>query len=166
MAAYHLAEVNVAKALAPVDDPLLADFVARLDAVNALADGSPGFVWRLMTESGNSTDVRAYEDPYILFNLSVWESPEALKAFVYRGGHLEVMRRRREWFERALEMSLAMWWIPAGEIPTVEEAKARLAHLREHGDSAHAFSFHRLFPPPDAPDPRPHEDLADPCPAP
>src|SRR5690242_852853 len=96
--AYHLAQVNIARMLAPLDSGIMADFVARLDAINALADGSPGFVWRYQTAEGNATALRAYDDESILFNLSVWDSPEALKTYVYRSAHSAVMRRRREWF--------------------------------------------------------------------
>lgn len=150
MPGFHLAQLNLARALAPVDDPRLAEFVALLDQVNAVADRSPGFVWRLKTESGNATDIQAFDDALMLINMSVWESPDSLRRFVYEGPHLGVMRQRAKWFERALESYYVLWWVPAGHIPTIEEAKARLEHLREHGESAHAFSFSRLFPAPDA----------------
>jgi len=133
--------------LAPIGDPLMADFVALLEEINALADRSPGFVWRLQTESGNATYVRAYDDDYILFNLSVWESVEHLKDYVYRGAHAEVMRRRRQWFEKFDGSYTALWWVEAGHVPTVEEAKERLEHLRERGESEFAFSFKQIFAP-------------------
>ena len=142
----HLAQVNVARALAPTDSPLLADFMAALDPVNALADGAPGFVWRLATEDGNATAIRPFEDERILVNMSVWETVEDLAAFVYRSGHLDVMRRRREWFAR-IEHHMALWWVPAGHVPSLAEAKERLAHLRRHGPTPHAFTFKARFAP-------------------
>lgn len=148
MSAYHLAQVNIAVPRAPVDSPLLADFVAALDPINALADKSPGFVWRLQTEDGNATAIRAFDDEQIMVNLSVWESIEALGDYVYRSAHIDVMRRRREWFEH-LDLYLALWWVPAGHIPTVAEAEGRLTHLRDHGPGPFAFTFRRPFPSPD-----------------
>jgi heme-degrading monooxygenase HmoA len=135
--------------LAPLDDPLMAKFVARLDEINALADRSPGFVWRLQTEEGNATDLRPYEDERILVNMSLWESLEHLKAYVYKSGHAEVMRQRRQWFEKFESMYLALWWVKAGHIPTVAEARQRLEVLNKHGESGYAFTFKKPFPPPD-----------------
>jgi hypothetical protein len=146
-AAYQIAQVNIARAREPLDSRLLAEFVAALEPVNALADRSPGFVWRLQTEEGDATSIRAFEDELMIVNLSVWESIDALWRFVYDGKHLEVMRRRREWFER-IERHLALWWVPAGHRPEVDEAKERLEHLRLRGPGAHAFTFKRHFPPP------------------
>jgi heme-degrading monooxygenase HmoA len=145
---YHLAQINIARMLAPIDDPLMAEFVARLDTINALADRSPGFIWRLQTESGDATCVRAYDDERIIVNMSVWESLEALTAFVYASDHRPVMRRRRQWFERFDGHYMALWWVPEGEIPSVEEAKERLEHLRAHGPTPFAFTFARAFPAP------------------
>jgi hypothetical protein len=144
----HLAQVNIARALAPIDDPLMAGFVARLDDINALADTSPGFVWRLKTDEGNATSLHPYDDERILVNMSVWESPEQLKDFVYRTAHAQVMRQRKNWFERFGQAYTALWWIPGGHIPTIAEAKERLAYLQLHGDSEFAFSFAHLFPAP------------------
>src|SRR5262249_31250326 len=165
MKRYQLAQVNVAVPRAPVDSPLLADFVAALDPINRLADGSPGFVWRLQTAEGNATAVRM-SDERLLVNMSVWESVEALSDFVYRSDHVEVMRRRRKWFE-TMDLYLALWWIPRGHIPTVAEAEERLTHLRAHGPSAYTFTFRQPFPPPDATHaaaPPPRDD--DRCPGP
>jgi len=151
MPTYYLAQVNIARMLAPLEDPLMAEFVALLDEINALADRSPGFVWRLQTESGNATYIRPYEDDRIIVNLSVWESVEHLKEYVYRSAHAEVMRRRSQWFEKFDGPYMALWWIEAGHIPTAEEAvkeaKERLDHLREHGESEFAFSFKRVYAP-------------------
>ena len=162
---FHLAQVNIARLRAPLDDPLLAGFVARLDDVNALADAAPGFVWRLQTDAGNATVLRPYDDDRILYNLSVWQNPECLREFVYRGAHVEVMRQRKSWFERYDGPYYALWWVPAGHVPSVDEAKDRLEHLRAHGESAQAFSFAKPYPPPDSPDPRPSPGFADPCPS-
>jgi hypothetical protein len=148
---FHVAQVNIALPKAPVDSPLLADFMALLDPVNALADASDGFVWRLQTDEGNATSIRPFEDERLMVNLSTWESVEALREFVYRSVHVEVMRRRREWFEH-MRLYMALWWVPAGHIPSVEEAKDRLAHLREHGPTPHAFTFKQPFAPPDGSD--------------
>lgn len=161
---YHIAQINIARAKAPLDDPSMAGFVARLDEINRLADDSPGFVWRLRTDAGNATDLRAYDDDAILVNMSVWESPETLRDFVYRSMHAQVMRRRREWFERFEGMYYALWWVPAGHVPTVEEGKLRLAHLRQNGESPYAFSFARIYPPPGAAAAS-ELDLSAPCPA-
>ena len=126
---FHIAQVNIARMRAPLEDPLMADFVAQLDPVNALADASPGFVWRFQTEGGNATSVRPLPDPLILFNMSVWESVEALQAYVYRSNHASALRDRKRWFEKSTGPVAALWWIPAGEVPTVEDGKTRLAHL-------------------------------------
>jgi hypothetical protein len=149
MSNWHLAQINVARAVAPIDDPAMAEFVAQLEAINAVADASPGFVWRLQSESGNATDIQAYSDPRIIINMSVWESAEALFEYVYKSDHLSVLRRRRDWFERANRPILALWWIEAGRLPTVEEGVGRLDHLAEHGPTAQAFTFKERFPTPD-----------------
>jgi hypothetical protein len=146
--AWHLAQVNIARMLAPLDSPVMTGFVAKLDEFNALADHSPGFVWRFQSDSGNATYLRPYDDDRIIFNMSVWQNPEVLKAYVYRTGHADMIRQRQQWFEHSDEAILALWWIPAGHIPTVDEAKDRLAHLRQHGPSAYAFGFRQIFPPP------------------
>ena len=145
---HHIAQLNIARAKAPLDTPLLADFVTQLDAVNALAEASAGFVWRLKSDSGNATDIRAYDDPLMIVNMSVWESIEALFDFAYRTSHTKVMNRRKEWFESLAGPHMVLWWIPAGTIPTVEEAKRQLDHLAAHGPTATAFTFKVRFPAP------------------
>ncbi|MFE1810290.1 DUF3291 domain-containing protein [Streptomyces sp. NPDC059533] len=140
-AAAHLAQLNVAALRHPLDDPRIAPFVELLDPVNAAADGAPGFVWRLVEEGeADATGLRPAGDGVIV-NLSVWENQEALWDFAYRSGHLEAMRRRREWFERHVEAHLVLWWVPAGHLPTVGEALERLADLQTHGPTPRAFTF-------------------------
>lgn len=146
--AYHLAQYNVARLVASLDDPLIADFVAALDRVNQLGDRSRGFVWRHQTADGNSTSVRVRGDPLILINFSVWQDAESLFEFTYRSDHAEVYRRRRDWFEAPSEAHLVLWWISAGHEPTVEEAEERLDYLRAHGPTAEAFTFKQRFPAP------------------
>jgi heme-degrading monooxygenase HmoA len=148
MAAHHLAQVNVATLRAPLDGPELAGFVAQLEPINALADHSPGFVWRLQTEDGDATSIRPYDDERIMVNLSVWASLEALRGFVYATRHLDVMRRRREWFHRMADPYLALWWVPAGTIPTVAEARDRIELLAGNGPGPEAFTFRSPFPAP------------------
>jgi hypothetical protein len=148
MASHHLAQVNLATLRAPLDSPDLAGFVAQLEPVNALADQSPGFVWRLQTEDGDATAIRPFEDDRVIVNLSVWASLEALRTFVYASRHLDVMRQRRAWFHRMPDPFMALWWVPAGTIPTVAEAKDRLELLARRGPSAAAFTFRAPFPEP------------------
>lgn len=151
MTGFHLAQINVARALKPLTDPLLRDFVANLDAVNALAESAPGFVWRLKTEPADGdAPVLIADESLLIVNLSVWESVEALKAYAYSGAHLEVFRRRREWFAVLDKPSLALWWIPQGQLPTVSQGLARLRFMEIHGSSAKAFNFKSLFPCPAA----------------
>jgi hypothetical protein len=148
VASFHLAQVNIGRLLAPIDDPLIAEFVAQLDAVNALADASPGFVWRLKDDSGNATAIPAFDDPRMIINMSVWGSLEALRDYVYRSDHTKVLTRRRDWFEKLDRPHVALWWIPAGTLPTVEDAKRRLQILAERGPSSDAFTFRDRFPAP------------------
>ena len=150
---YHLAQCNVGRLRAPLDTPRLAGFVAALEPVNALADHAAGFVWRLQTEDGDATAIRPFDDDMIAVNMSVWESVEALAAFTYRGAHRDVMRGRREWFDRMAEAYLVLWWIPAGTLPTIEDATRRLETLRRRGPSPDAFTFRTPFPPPGSDEP-------------
>lgn len=140
---FHLAQVNVAQLRAPLDSPQLAGFVARLDEINALADGSPGFVWRLQTEAGDATALRVFDDDRLLVNLSVWTSVKVLHDYVYRSRHVELIRDRKPWFEALGRAHYALWWIPAGTLPTVADAVQRLAHLQAHGPTPVAFDFQR-----------------------
>jgi len=132
---------------APVESPQIAEFVAALDPINRLADTSPGFVWRLQTAEGNATAIHSFDDELIISNMSVWESIEALRAFVYTTAHTGIMRRRREWFETYVTSYMALWWVPAGHRPTIEEAKERLAALDRDGPTPFAFTFRQPFDP-------------------
>jgi hypothetical protein len=136
--------------LGAIEDDVMAGFVARLDALNALADASSGFVWRYQTEAGNATEVRVFDDEMILFNMSVWESVEALEEYVYRSNHVEALQKRAEWFERPTRAPLVLWWVEEGSIPSVEEAKEHFDILWQNGPCAAAFSFKERFAPPAA----------------
>ena len=146
MARHELAQMNVARLRAPLESPQLADFVGALDRINAIADGSPGFVWRLQDDAGNATALRPMGED-IIVNMSVWRDPQSLQAFVYRGDHVGVMRRRREWFEK-MDLYFVLWWVSCGHRPTEKEGIERLNLLRSRGPSADAFTFGDLFPAP------------------
>ncbi|MGV9661640.1 DUF3291 domain-containing protein [Nocardia niigatensis] len=144
----HLAQLNIGRMVAPEGDPRVAEFFTALDEINAVADSSPGFVWRMVDgESNNATSLRPYDDPHMLVNMSVWESRNALFDYVYRSGHLEFVRRRREWFVPLREVFTVLWWVPAGTLPTLADAMARLDHLRENGPTPYAFTFRQGFEP-------------------
>jgi heme-degrading monooxygenase HmoA len=145
----HLAQVNIARLKAPLESAQLAGFVARLDEINAVADRSPGFVWRLQGSEGNATSLRPYDDDRILVNMSLWESLEALRAYVYGSSHRELLKRRGEWFSKFEGAYAALWWVAQGHRPSVDEARKRLAHLSDNGPTPYAFSFKQTF----APDP-------------
>lgn len=145
---WHIAQMNVATALYAQDDRRIARFYAQLDEINALADISPGFVWRLQSDSGNATDIQVSDNPLFLINMSVWETVEALFDFAYKSAHRLVVADRREWFERPDGAYQVLWWVPAGHHPSVEEGLERLRMLRESGPTPQAFSFNRKFPPP------------------
>ena len=143
----ELAQLNISKAVAPLDSATMAEFVGALDEVNALADGAPGFLWRLQAEDGNATSIRVSRNPFVIVNMSVWASADALWAYVYDGRHLEVMRRRREWFRRRATASMVLWWVPDGHRPTVDEGLTRLSMLERRGPGPEAFTFKRAFGP-------------------
>lgn len=147
---WHLAQYNVATLVAPLDDPELGDFRANLAPINQLGDRSPGFIWRHQNADGNSTGTRVGDDPLVVINFTVWESIEALFEYTYHSDHVEVYRRRRDWFhDHGGQHYLAMWWVLAGHIPTVEEAEERLAHLKAHGPTPIAFTMKQRFPSPE-----------------
>jgi hypothetical protein len=150
MSAFELAQLNVGVIRGPLASPVMADFAANLDRINALAERSPGFVWRLQTEEGNATAIRPFADANMLVNMSVWRDVEALNEYVYRTAHMEILRRRREWFERMDEAFLVLWWVPKGHRPNVTEAIAKLDLLRSNGPTAEAFTFRQPFPAPDS----------------
>jgi hypothetical protein len=147
---FHIAQLNVGRAVASLDAPQLADFMAWLDEINALAERSPGFVWRLQGVNGNNTELKVSDDPQFIVNMSVWESIEDLHAFTYRSDHKAVFARRYEWFERSDGPNVVMWWLPAGTLPDVHDALTRLRRLAERGPTADAFTFKQSFPPPAA----------------
>ena len=145
MPRFHLAQLNVARAVAPLDHGRMADFMNRLDEVNALAEGSPGFVWRLKTDAGNATDIKVTDDPLFIINMSVWESIDHLHAYVYRSDHKDLFARRFEWFERSQGPSMVLWWQPVGVEPTADQALERLQLLAERGPTQDAFTFKQRF---------------------
>lgn len=146
---YQLAQVNIAKAKAPLDDPVMKGFVDQLDHINRLAENSPGFVWRLKTDEGDATAIQMFEDPLIIVNMSVWESLEALRNYVYSGDHLIALKSRKNWFEKLDMPALALWWVPTGRMPAIESAKIALEKIRAHGASPEAFTFAKSFPAPE-----------------
>jgi hypothetical protein len=143
----HLAQLNIGRLRAPMDDPSIDDFRLNLDPINALAEVSPGYVWRLQDESGNATNIKLFEDDLEIINLTVWESIDSLADFAYRSGHVEFLRRRREFFEAPAQPIVCLWWIPEGTTPTVDDALRRLEHLRAHGPTPTAFTFRQRFEP-------------------
>jgi|ERR1035438_9193085 hypothetical protein len=165
MSAYELAQLNIGIIKAPMDSPVMAEFAANLERINSVADASPGFVWRLQTEAGDATSIRPFDNPDLLVNMSVWRDVESLQKYVYISAHVEIMRRRREWFERMPEAFLVLWWVPQGHRPTVSEAMTRLETLRKSGATAEAFTFRQVFPPPDMQAAQAPTALGDECPA-
>jgi hypothetical protein len=150
MPGMHLAQLNLARLAAPLTDPRLADFVAGLSKINAIADTAPGFVWRLVDDEGDdATSLRPF-GPDVIVNLTVWESIESLRLFAYKTGHLDYLRRRREWFVPYGDVYAVNWWVPAGHRPTVEEAHDRLDRLRAGGPTPEAFTLRSPFPMPTA----------------
>jgi hypothetical protein len=145
MADYHLAQLNIGRIVAPMDSEAMYGFASRLDEINALADTTEGFVWRLQTEEGNATSIHVFEDDMLLINMSVWESIEALHNYTYKSAHVELMRQRKAWFVPMDTPFLVLWWIPAGHIATPDEAKAKLQLLTEQGATPLAFTFSKRF---------------------
>ncbi|HEY8023723.1 MAG TPA: DUF3291 domain-containing protein [Burkholderiaceae bacterium] len=146
---FHLAQVNIARALAPLNDPVMQGFVEQLDHINRLAEQSDGFVWRLQSEEGDATAIPYSDDEQVIVNMSVWESIESLEKYAYSGDHLTILRQKKNWFERPTSPILALWWIPAGTEPTIADAKAALQSLLERGPSPQAFTFAKRFPAPE-----------------
>jgi len=146
---YELAQLNIGRLLAPLDSPQLADFAGGLEHINTLAEAAPGFVWRLKDEAtDDATSLRMFDDDWILINMSVWQSPETLRTFVFDDAHRSYLKRRREWFEKLGEAVTALWWVPTGQPPTIPQARERLEHLRKHGVTEYAFGLHDVIPAP------------------
>ena len=146
---YHLAQLNIGRILFPMDTPEMSGFKDNLDRINALADSSEGFIWRLVGDGSNdATSLRPFDDDTLLVNMSVWQNLEDLKNYVYKSVHTDYLKRRAEWFEKMQDVIVVLWWVPKGHIPTVQEAKERLEHLRTNGSSEFAFSFREAFPAP------------------
>jgi hypothetical protein len=164
MSMYWLAQLNIARMKEPLESPSMADFVANLDRINALAEESPGFVWRLKDESGSAVALRPFGDNVIV-NMSLWHDVGSLSAYAFKSGHVEIMRRRREWFESMAEAHAVLWWVAKGHYPTVKVAKERLEHLRDFGATPGAFTFKEAFPAPDASNPAQAYTSGDACPA-
>ena len=163
MSRYELAQLNIAIMKEPLDSPAMADFVANLDRINALAESSPGFIWRLKTEAGDATELRPMGES-TLVNMSVWRDVASLSDYVYKSAHVEIMRRRKEWFEKMAEAYTVLWWMPAGARPTVEMAIEKLAALRQWGPTQEAFTFKKAFSAPDV-EPAVWFAVGDACPA-
>ena len=144
---WELAQLNIGRLLAPLDSPQTAGFVDNLERINALADSAPGFVWRLQSDAGDATEYRLFDED-TLVNMSVWQDVESLNQFVYLTAHVEIMRRRKEWFELMRDTYQVLWWVPRGQRPTLQEAGEKLEYLREHGPTSAAFTFQKAFPPP------------------
>lgn len=140
----HVAQLNVGRAVDELDSPRLAEFMGALDRINAIAERSPGFVWRLKSDSGNATDIKVSDDPLFIINMSVWETPAQLEQFVWNTVHARVYEKKANWFEKATQPYFAMWWVPVGHQPSTDEALARLEHLRSRGASEHAFDWESL----------------------
>lgn len=145
---YQLAQINIARLIAPLDDPRIADFVGQLDTINQLAETSSGFVWRLKSDSGNATDLAYNDDPFVIVNMSVWESIDALREFTYQSQHLTVFRERRKWFEKMTTPHYCLWWVPMGHRPKVAEGREKLEHYVRCGSTPEAFWFSEWHPAP------------------
>lgn len=144
---YHLAQLNIGTALDSMESEVMKDFTDNLELINGIGENSPGFVWRLKDESGDATAIEFTDDPNVLVNLTVWQDLQSLKDFVFKTQHATFLARKKEWFKPVSEATYALWWIPEGHIPSLEEAKAKLDHLNEHGESPSAFSFKKLYGP-------------------
>ena len=142
---YNLAQVNIGRIVGPMDSPVMAEFKANLDPINKLAEESPGFVWRLKDETNNATSIKVFDDELMIVNLSIWKDAASLFEFVYKSGHVDYFKRRKEWFERMTELYLAMWFVPEGEFPTAQQAIHRLDYLRRNGESPYAFTFRSKY---------------------
>lgn len=141
----QLAQVNIAEMLAPINDPIMEDFVNNLDRINELAEQSDGFVWRLKGDEGNATAITVFDNLFLIINMSVWKNMEALFNFTYSTDHVEILKRKKEWFHKMPRMHMAFWYVEDSHEPSPEEAKERLYYLQEHGETPYAFSFKSKF---------------------
>ncbi len=138
---FHLAQINLAQAKSGMDTGIMQGFVERLDEINAIADSSPGFIWRLQGDEGNATSIQAFDDPLLLVNMSVWKDIDSLKSYVYQSSHVELVRDRKTWFDQIMNSYQVLWWIPAGHTPSVKEGKSKLELLQSDGPGGSAFTF-------------------------
>ena len=141
----YIAQVNIAKMLAPMDSPVMADFVANLDRINALAEASDGFIWRLKDEGNNATSIKIFDNDFLIVNMSMWIDVDSLFKFAYHSNHVEIFKRRKEWFSKMPEMHMALWYVPVNSMPTVKDAEERLTHIRANGPTEFAFTFQKRF---------------------
>lgn len=148
MTTYHLAQINIAKAVDDMQSPAMHGFTSRLDEINALAEQSPGFIWRLQTEEGDATSIQVMDDPLVIVNMSVWQDVESLKHFVYKTIHVELIQDREAWFSKMADAHQALWWVPEGYQPSAEEGVERLQRLRLEGPSPRAFTMAKTMPKP------------------
>jgi hypothetical protein len=142
---YNLAQINIGKIRAAMDSPVMYEFAANLDRINALAESSHGFVWRLKDDSNNASSIKIFDDEFVIINMSVWKNQESLYGYVYKSLHTEFLKKRKEWFEKMEAMHMAQWWVPAGHWPGTAEAVDRLNYIRIHGETPYAFNFKNLF---------------------
>ncbi|MCF6189628.1 MAG: DUF3291 domain-containing protein [Cocleimonas sp.] len=142
---YHLAQINIAQAKDEMDTETMHGFMSRIDEINAIADKTDGFIWRLQSNDGDSTSIRVFDDPLLLVNMSVWDNVDSLKNYVYKSLHVELIRDREAWFDKMGAMHQALWWIPVGHIPSIQEAKDKLELLRENGPNQDVFTFGKAF---------------------
>lgn len=147
LSTHHLAQLNIATMLDAKDSPVMAEFVANLDRINALADAADGFIWRMLGDGADANGWRPF-GPEILANMSLWRDVESLKDYAFKTAHADIMKRRKEWFHRMSDAYMVLWWVPAGHIPSLAEAKERLEKLRANGPTAAAFTFKDVFAPP------------------
>ncbi len=149
MAEWELAQINIGRLVAPIDDPRISGFVEQLDSINGMAERMTGFRWRLQSEAGNATDIVFSDDPFVIVNMSVWDSVESLRQFTYRlREHVQTLRDRAQWFEKMGLPHYCLWWVPAGHRPSVAEGRRRLEHYQRHGPTPEAFWFGHEFPEP------------------
>ncbi|WP_346882480.1 DUF3291 domain-containing protein [uncultured Algibacter sp.] len=144
MQRYHLAQVNIAKGLGALNDPIMKDFIDNVAQINTIADTSDGFIWRLKDEDKDEA-LQIFKDDLLIINMSVWSDVESLFKYVYKSGHIEVLKRKKEWFKKNIANHMAFWYIPKGNIPTFNDAKIRLDYLNLHGETPYAFTFKSKF---------------------